>query len=104
METVRGLLGREHPNIGRKPRIQRLQQLIGSDRTGESEARNLSKGMNAGISAAGAGDSHALSFNRGERCFQLFLDRPRVGLPLESGEVGAVVRNSQLESTHLRRA
>ena len=67
------------------------------------EARDLSERMHARIGPARAGNDHVLPFDSRERGLELGLHRTRIRLPLEAGEIGAVVTDCYFERAHRHR-
>jgi hypothetical protein len=104
VESFRRLLRRKHADVLREPGVERLYEIARANRVCQPEARDLTERVHARIGPAGSRNSHASPFYRRQRNFELFLNRSCVCLALESGEVGAVVRNDDLECAHLRGA
>jgi hypothetical protein len=53
--------------------------------------------MDAGIRSPGARDDDTAALDRGQRTLEQRLDRRALGLPLPADEVGAVIRERQLQ-------
>ena len=104
IEAVSGFLHREDANIirsgGAQIGIQRLLQVVDRNGIGELEAGHLTERVHARVGAAGSRDNHVAAFDRRKRFFEHLLHGTRIRLPLEPGEVGAVVGDRDPDSAH----
>ena len=66
----------------REPRVERAQQIVARDRVIDGEARDLSRGVHAGVGASSRDDRRVLADNRRKLVLDHGLDAEAVLLPL----------------------
>ena len=77
VEPLRCLLGREHRDVGRERRVERLRGPVGGRASPDDDARDLPRRVHAGVGATGDGEPLPAAAGRWRR-------EPRAELPRRS--------------------
>ena len=97
VEAGAHLVDRENADIARQRRIERAQQFSGWNGRLQGDARDLGRGVHAGIRAARANHNRAAALDWKKRVLDRRLHCAIAGLTLPAGKVGPVVGDGELE-------
>ncbi len=98
---LRHFLDRANADVaGLQPRIERALQVLARDLVIDRDARHLRGRVHAGVRSPCGIERIVDADDGGDFVFEDLLDRDRVGLPLPSRVIRAVVRNRELECPH----
>ena len=86
----------QHAHIFGQLRVERPEEIALGDVARQLEARDLPERVHARIGAACSGHRDVLPLDGRQRSLELGLHRPRIGLPLKAGKVGAVITERSL--------
>ena len=91
----------ENADRGRQQPVHGPQQIIDRDRVRNGERRNLSQGVDAGVSAAGACYVNGATLHAANDFLEYALDGRQTGLHLPAVEPGAVVGESDANAAQI---
>jgi hypothetical protein len=101
VEARRRDVDRQHADILWQLGVERAVKVVLGDGIRKLEACDLSKRVHARIRPSRARDGDVLPFDGCQSELELSLHRARIRLPLETGEIGAVVTDGDFERTHI---